>query len=177
MTKIASSRQRTHIYGDDYVPYYLNHLNNRLSSGASQLYLRHFGVGLNEFRILSVLANTPGETANHICLTLGMHKAVVSRTLKEMQSKALVNIDATSKQRVLTLTPKGERMHDDIVVIAMERQSLLLAGFPEADRQQLFSLMRRMLDNISAVNAWDPFKDVAAGGPDAIKSDVRVRQS
>lgn len=163
MTKAASRRQRTHIYGDDYVPYYLNHLNNRLSSGASQLYLRHFGVGLNEFRILSVLANAPGSTANHICLTLGMHKAVVSRALQDMQGKELVDIDASSKQRILTLTPQGDRMHDDIVVIALERQNLLLAGMADTDRKKLFALLIHMLDNIPAVNAWDPFKAVKPG--------------
>ncbi len=158
MTKPASRRKRIYIYGDDYVPYYLNHLNNRLSSGASQLYRKHFGVGLNEFRILSVLANTPGSNANHICQTLGLHKAVVSRSLQEMQSKGLVSIDTASKQHVLTLTEAGNTMHDEIVVIALERQKRLLAGIPQAERKKMFALMRHMLENIPAVNAWDPFK-------------------
>jgi DNA-binding MarR family transcriptional regulator len=158
MTKAAPRRKRIHIYGDDYVPYYLNHLNNRLSSGASQLYRKHFGVGLNEFRILSVMANAPGCTANHICQTLGLHKAVVSRSLQEMQAKGLVDIDASNKQRLLTLTEAGDAMHDEIVVIALERQKRLLAGIPLAEREKMFALMRHMLENIPAVNAWDPFQ-------------------
>ena len=40
-----------------YAPYFLSIINNRLSWGASQLYLSMFDIGLNEWRILSALRN------------------------------------------------------------------------------------------------------------------------
>jgi DNA-binding MarR family transcriptional regulator len=148
-----------YIDGANYVPSYLSHLNNRLSSGASQLYLKHFGVGINEWRILSVLSNWPRSSAGTIGETVGMHKTVVSRSLREMEEKQLVLIDSSDGQRLIELTAAGQALHDRIVVVALERERLLTQGFSEDERQMLFGLLRRMLANVEAVNAWDPMAE------------------
>ncbi len=145
-----------YIDGANYLPSYLSHLNNRLSSGASQLYRQHFGVGINEWRILSVLSNWPRSSAGTIGETVGMHKTVVSRSLREMEEKALVVIDTSDGQRLIRLTPAGQRLHDRIVLVALERERLLTQGFSTAERKQLLGLLKRMLDNVDAVNAWAP---------------------
>jgi DNA-binding MarR family transcriptional regulator len=156
LDKPVARKARLYIDGANYLPSYLSHINNRLSSGASQLYLRLFGIGINEWRILSVLSNWPHSTAGTIGETVGMHKTVVSRSLREMEDKGLVTIDSGGALRQMTLTPAGQRLHDRIVVIALERERLLIEGFSEAERKTLFGLLRRMLDNIEAVNAWEP---------------------
>lgn len=156
LDKPVARKARQHIDGANYLPSYLSHINNRLSSGASQLYLRLYGIGINEWRILSVLSNWPRSTAGTIGDTVGMHKTVVSRSLREMEEKGLVHIDTGSGQRLMALTAEGQRLHDQIVRIALERERLLTLGFSEAERQLLFGLLRRMLDNVESVNAWDP---------------------
>ena len=166
MPNDTTSRKRIHIYGDGYLPYFISHINNRLTSGASQLYRKRFGIGLNEFRILSVLANTPGSTATHICEVLGTHKAVVSRSLQEMAAKKLVHIDTTHKERKLTLTSEGDRMHDDIVLLALGRDQRLTHGFSKDERRQLLDMLQRLLANMPAVNDWDPYEDGAAQDTD-----------
>jgi len=156
LDKPVARKARLHIDGANYLPSYFSHINNRLSSGASLLYLTLFGVGINEWRILSVLSNWPHSTAGVIGDTVGMHKGVVSRSLREMDTKGLVQIDSSSGQRLVALTEVGQRMHDEIAAIALERERLLLQGFSEAERQTLLGLLRRTLANVEAVNAWDP---------------------
>ncbi len=144
------------IEADHYVPSFLALLNNGMASGASQLYLTHYGIGINEWRILSVLSNTPHCNASHICVTVGMHKAVASRSLREMEAKGLLRIDTSSGQRLMALTPAGQDLHDEVAVIALQREELLLTGLNADQREQLFALLRHMLSNMPAVNAWEP---------------------
>src|SRR5882724_5588200 len=73
-----------------YVPALLVFLANKLTSGASSLLRRHFGVGTTEWRIMALLAIEPWITANRICKVIGFDKAAVSRAVAVLQEKALV---------------------------------------------------------------------------------------
>jgi DNA-binding MarR family transcriptional regulator len=142
--------------GDQYVPALLGVVNNRLVSGASVLYLRHFGVGVNEWQVMSVLSNTPHSATAHICKTVAMHKTVASRSLRELESKGLVRIERREGQRVMSLTERGQTMHDEIAEVALERERRLLACFNAAEQAQLRDLLRRMRAQLEVVDAWTP---------------------
>lgn len=58
-----------------YVLALLVFLANKLTSGASTLLRRHFGVGTTEWRIMALLAIEPWITANRICKVIGFDKA------------------------------------------------------------------------------------------------------
>ncbi len=152
----TGAAEHPYIHGDDYLPALLSVLNNRMSSGASQLYLARFGVGINEWRILSVLSNTPWSNATHICDTVQMHKTVASRAIRDMQAMALLRIERRDGQRLIALTAKGQRLHDRIAPIALERERLLVSGFTPAEREQLLRLLRRLRNNLPIVDAWTP---------------------
>ena len=64
---------------DTYVPYFLIAVNNALSRGASARYLREFGVGVTEWRVLSWLATEPGIPASRICEVIALDKAAAKR--------------------------------------------------------------------------------------------------
>jgi DNA-binding MarR family transcriptional regulator len=131
-------------------------VNNKLTSGASDLYLRHFGMGINEWRILSVLSNTPGSGTAHICETVGMHKAVASRSLRELEAKAMIQIERVEGQRVMVLTPAGQAMHDQLAAVALHREVLLMSAFTTQEQALLRDFLRRMRAVTDAVNAWEP---------------------
>ena len=67
---------------DRYLPFGLTAIANKIARSASRVYLRRFGVGINEWRILANLRINPGVTANLICQTSGLDKAAVSRSLR-----------------------------------------------------------------------------------------------
>ena len=52
---------------DRYLPFGLTAIANKIARSASRVYLRRFGVGINEWRILANLRISPGVTANQIC--------------------------------------------------------------------------------------------------------------
>lgn len=141
---------------DDYVPAYLSLISNALSWGGSRLFLRRFGVGINEWRVLSAIVNLPGCTATQVGEELGLNKSVVSRSLHLLHSRELVTVDATDGRRVLGLTTAGHELHDQLMVIALKREEFLLAGFSPEEKALLLSFLRRMYDNVPAMNAYDP---------------------
>jgi DNA-binding MarR family transcriptional regulator len=147
---------RLHIDSARFVPSWLSHLNNRLSSGASQIYLRRFGVGINEWRVISMLSQEPLITAARVGQVLGLHKAIVSRSVHDLESKKLLTFEFRAGQRLLALTENGHALHDEMVVVALARERMLLAGFSDKEREVLLGLLRRMYANLPAVDAIDP---------------------
>lgn len=136
-------------------PYHLVTIGNAISWGSAREYLRRFGIGVNEWRLLAHVANEPGCTATDISQFLRIDKAVVSRNLKSLVDKGLIGIDAADGIRGLYLTDDGVTMHDDVLPIAIRREQILLDGFDDDDREALMGMLRRMHSNLAAMNEFD----------------------
>ncbi|WP_158585609.1 MarR family winged helix-turn-helix transcriptional regulator [Pseudooceanicola sediminis] len=143
------------VSADRYAPYFLSLINNRLSWGASQLYLSLFDLGLNEWRILSALRNEPGIQALRVSEMVAMNKSVVSRSTRRLEEMGLATAQLEAGKRLVWLTPKGAEMHDRIIQIALRREAALLDGIEGEDLDMLFSLLRRLTDNLAKVEAVD----------------------
>jgi DNA-binding MarR family transcriptional regulator len=138
---------------ETYTPAYLSLVANALSRGGSLLYMHRFGVGVNDWRVLSALGNHPGATAAEVCTVLGLDKSVVSRSVAGLVDRALVAIERVPGQRRLYLTRQGAEVHDQLLPMALERERQLLAGFSAGEVAVLRDFLRRMNDNVGAVNA------------------------
>lgn len=143
------------VHAPRYAPYFLSVINNRLSWGASQVYLQLFDIGLNEWRILSALRNEPGIQALRVCEMVAMNKSVVSRSSRRLEDLGYVVARLDKTKRLLWLTERGAALHDQIIDIAYQRERALLDGFDEADLDTLFGLLERMRDNLAKVDAVD----------------------
>lgn len=137
-----------------YTPAYLTWIANKLSGGASSAYLRAFDVGIETWRILVLLAIEKSLTAQSISRTIGMDKASVSRVFKTMQSRGLITIaldDSDGRLRLAAITAQGRAVHDQILELARERERAFLAVLDDAERETLLDLLRRLHDNLPAV--------------------------
>jgi len=139
----------------NYVPHHLSIVNNGLSWGASRIYLKMFGVGINEWRVLSALTNEPGITASRIVEMVALNKSVVSRSARALEETGHVRSDASDGRRLLYLTPSGVALHDRIIAVAIQREQALLAGFSDADKDALCDLLQRMRTNLRRVDEAD----------------------
>jgi DNA-binding MarR family transcriptional regulator len=137
-----------------YAPAYLTWIATKLSNGASQAYLSTFGVGIEAWRILVLLAIEPAMSAQAICKVLGMDKSSVSRNFKSMQARGLITIALDAEDgrlRVASITPEGRAIHDGILGIALERERALLSVLSSQERETLIGLLRRLHDNLKTV--------------------------
>lgn len=139
-----------------YAPAYFTWIANKLSGGASQAYLAAFDVGIETWRLLVLLAIEPALSARRICKVIGMDKASVSRAFRSMQERGLIIIGLDPQDgrlRVATITPAGRELHDKILGIALERDRALMSVLGPEEREVLLGLLRRVHDNLPAVEA------------------------
>lgn len=152
-SKIKDGRRQ--IDFDFYLPFGLTAISNKIARSASRTYLRLFGVGINEWRILSNLRAWPGTTANMICQRSGLDKAAVSRSLKLLEDAGMVCTDnggpGEVRGRNLRLTDKGDELHDRLIEVALAREAKLLSGFTQEERAQLLSFIGRLHENVPLV--------------------------
>jgi DNA-binding MarR family transcriptional regulator len=137
---------------EGYVPYLLRATANKLSQSRSAEYKRLFGIGLNEWSCLALLAKEPEITAGRITEVSGFDKAVISRSLRALEDKGMVcSVSAPehNRKRIISLTPEGRRVHDEIMKLALAKEQLLLTGLSESERKQLVTSLRRLHGNVS----------------------------
>src|SRR5258707_3883310 len=137
-----------------YVPACVTFIANKLSRSATAFYQKRFGVNVTEWRIMSLLAIEPGITASRICHVIGFDKGPVSRTLTIMQNRDLIAIKTDprdGRSHSISLTPKGWKTHDAVIVAALERERRLLACLRKDEREVLIDLLRRIHSNLGAV--------------------------
>jgi DNA-binding MarR family transcriptional regulator len=157
-TKSSSRRGQARAVLDleRYVPALLVFLANKLTSGASAILRRHFGVGTTEWRTMAMLAVEPWIAAGRVCKVIGFDKAAVSRTLALLQDKGLIRArshQSDGRSLVYALTEKGWRLHDRILKISLEREQRLLEDLSGGEREVLIALLNRLHRRIPAMNA------------------------
>lgn len=132
-----------------YVPNHLTQCTNKWASSSSRMYLARFGVGINEWRVMTLLANEPGITASSVSAIIGLDKALVSRSMVvlEQQKFATRGAPGSKGRREVFLTPAGWSLHNKILKLALARESQLLDGFSKAEVGTLLKLLRRLTEN------------------------------
>lgn len=149
-----------------YVPALLNFVSNKMSRSGSALYRREFGVGITEWRIMSLLAIESSIPAARICAVIGFDKGPVSRSLAILEGKGLVagSADpANARRRPVQLTRAGRTLHDRIIVVALERERRLLSCLTEAQRATLIDVLNLLHGNLGILN--DPPTPAPRRGP------------
>jgi DNA-binding MarR family transcriptional regulator len=139
-----------------YLPAFLSWIASKLQRGASQHYLNVFDVGIETWRCLMLLAIENSISAQRVSRIIGMDKASVSRCFKRMQARGLITMaldDADGRLRIAKLTPKGRKLHDQMIGIALERERALVEVLQPAELETLIGLLQRLHRNLPAVEA------------------------
>lgn len=141
---------------DNYVPALLTWIANKLSGSASSLYLKHFGVGIEVWRCLVLLAKGQPISAQYISQTIGLDKASVSRCFKRMHADGLINLSddkSDGRVKLAVLTAKGRKLHDRIIGLALTREEALLSQLDDKEQQQLILLLQKLHSSLGIVES------------------------
>jgi DNA-binding MarR family transcriptional regulator len=144
---------------DASVPFLLVAVSNKLVASASQVYMRHYGLGIMEWRVMALLAADPGMTGKDISVLSGVTAGSVSRAINTL--KRLRYLDAShdaedNRRSFLRLNPAGMALHNRVIISALQREGLLLTGFSRNEHRSLLGYLKRLLANIALVNAHRP---------------------
>ena len=129
----------------------VNWLSSKLVSTATATY-GELGLGFLNARILLALGRRPQITAARLAEVIGVDPAAVSRALRELKARKLVE-EAKGSVRSLSLTPDGQLLRTQVEAISDARETHMLHGFTEAEADKMFQYLERMLAQMEEVAA------------------------
>jgi DNA-binding MarR family transcriptional regulator len=144
---------------DASVPFLMVAVSNKLVASASQVYMRYYGLGIMEWRVMALLAADPGITGKDISVLSGVTAGSVSRainSLKRLRYLDISNDVEDNRRSFLRLNAAGMALHSRVIISALQREGLLLAGFSRTEHRSLLGYLKRLLVNIVLVNAHRP---------------------
>ncbi|MDX1459951.1 MAG: MarR family winged helix-turn-helix transcriptional regulator [Xanthomonadales bacterium] len=141
---------------EQFLPYRLSLLSNTISEGIARTYRREFGLSVTEWRVLAVLGRFPGLTASDIRSRTAMDKVAISRAVRGLQDRGLVERSEHRQDRrrqLLWLSdPQGKELFAQVVPRALEYEQRLLEALKPGDAVQLGRLLERLQQQAAMLN-------------------------
>jgi len=139
----------------DYLPYKLSILSQSVSGLIAQEYENKFGLNMNQWRTLVVInANQPVTARTISDLTL-LDKMTISRTVRSLKARKLVQT-ATSgsdaRRLMLSLTKSGTQIYDEVIPIAKNYETRLLAALTPQEQHELEVTMEKLLQSTGEIS-------------------------
>lgn len=131
-----------------FLPYRLSVLANTVSMALAGAYSSRYGLTIPQWRVLAVLARTPGLSAADVVERTAMDKVAVSRAVAALvRAGRLRRTRAASDRRrsILTLTARGRSVYRRIVPLALAYERRLLAELSPDEQSQFEALLQRLL--------------------------------
>ena len=132
---------------ENFLPYRLSVLSNRVSGAIARVYSQRFGLGVTQWRVMAVLGRYPGLSANQVAQRTAMDKVAVSRAVLGLIDAGRLQRDVHDDDRrrsVLHLSDAGYRIYDEVAPLALAFQQRLLGDMPQGERELLFRLLDRL---------------------------------
>ena len=132
---------------DQFIPYRLSILTNRVSSAIARHYSDRLNLSIPEWRVMAVLGQTPGLSARQVAERTAMDKVQVSRAVQSLlESKRLTRDTHREDGRVsqLSLSPQGLAIYKQLVPVALELEREFLSVLTPRDRKALDRLLTKL---------------------------------
>ena len=137
-----------------FLPYRLSILSNLISGILADTYKDKFALTITEWRIMAVLGECAGISADEISAKINIEKSIISRALQKLLSRHLVSreVDKVDRRRQnLNLTKVGLEIYQQLVPVAYSYENELLRCFSEEEQTQFNALLDRLYQHADTV--------------------------
>jgi DNA-binding MarR family transcriptional regulator len=142
-------QETEHFLLEEFLPYRLSLLSNRVSEGIARTYRREFGLSVTEWRVIAILGRFPGLAGSEITARGNLDKVAVSRAVGRLQERGLVERiphDGDQRRQPLRLSENsGRELFHCIVPRALAYERRLLEAIDDEERETLEGLLERLL--------------------------------
>lgn len=118
-----------------------------LANQASQLLKQHSVFSLSEWRMMVLLMRAEVISAAELVDMTRFDRALVSRTLKGMQERQLIELlpnPEDGRRQIIKVTVDGKKAFEEAEGVMKRRQDKILAQFDDSEVPMLFELLDRM---------------------------------
>lgn len=133
---------------EEFLPYRLNVCANLVSQALSRVYAERHKIGVPEWRVLVTLGQFGVMTGKAIGSHSHMHKTKVSRAVALLERRKLVarrTNRADLREALLSLTPAGREVYNDLAPIAVNFAHDLLGVLSSSDRSALDRALTQLI--------------------------------
>ena len=132
---------------DRFLPYRLSVTANAVSDVIAHAYRSLFGLRVPEWRLVAILAQSPGLTPQQIAARAHLDKITVSRAAAALLHRELIQSTRNSQDRRshhLELTATGTALYRAVVPTALALEARMLAALSTEEVRLLDDLLRRI---------------------------------
>ncbi|MGY0504990.1 MarR family winged helix-turn-helix transcriptional regulator [Luteimonas sp. e5] len=132
---------------EQFLPYRLSVLSNRVSQTIAASYRDRFALSVTEWRVIAVLGRTPNLSASEVVERTAMDKVAISRAVAALLDRGLLlrAVDREDRRRwLLTLSDKGAEVHAQVAPLALAFEARLLAALDAGEQRQLQRLLHKL---------------------------------
>ncbi|MEL7310121.1 MAG: MarR family transcriptional regulator [Pseudomonadota bacterium] len=154
MTESPSNRPALAL--EDFLPYRLSILSNTVSGTIASAYDRRFNLSIPEWRVMAVVARSPGLSAAQVAARTLMDKVAVSRAVAKLLKQGRITrefADQDKRRSILNLSADGREVYEMVVPMALKLEADLLEGFTTEEIETLNLLLDRMLARMRMLGA------------------------
>lgn len=126
------------------INYLLQHVASVLEKQLDQALQEQLGIGIAQYKILTTLETSPELEQHAIAKHLAQTEAGVSRQVKLLAEKGLLQSEVnirSRRERLAALTPKGIKMVQAGRGIVAHYNSALYSSLPDKQQKQLAELL------------------------------------
>lgn len=143
---------RTRLILDDFLPYRLSVLTNRVSAAIARHYSRRFGLSIPEWRVMAVLGEAPGLSAREVAERTAMDKVQVSRAVQSLLAakRLMRGADKKDGRMVrLSLSEQGLAIYRQVAPLALKLEQEFLSVLDGRERQTFEAILGKLAASVS----------------------------
>ncbi len=148
--------RRTKLHLPEYLPYLVNRVGAALVARFSVEALERHDLSIAMWRALVALSDSGPLRQIDLSDLTSVDVSTLSRLITRLVQSGLVTrvrSDSSNREVTIGLTPKGEKLVDQLVPIARDLEKTALAGLSAAELRTAKAALRRMYENLDARSA------------------------
>lgn len=130
-----------------FLTYQIHHLHMAFNRQGVALLKKVSGLGLNEWRVLSMIGLGYNSNNAELYRMLGFDRSTVSRTMGALESQGLLTLtrDKEDRRRLnIKLTAQGEQVYRKTLPVMRKRQMYLLSNLDETEQAVFYSIIEKL---------------------------------
>jgi DNA-binding MarR family transcriptional regulator len=133
---------------DDFITTLMSQVGNALRRTITVPYAEKHDLTVSEWRLLALIAHSKRLAFSDLVVQSTSDKALVSRALKRLQAKGLVDLQGegnTPRKKIFCrITEQGEALHAQVMPLARASQAAAIRALPEDERNAMYRALMRL---------------------------------
>ncbi len=140
---------------EHYLPYRLSILSNQISAIVADTYKDKFALSITEWRIMAVLGEYDGISADDVSNKTQIEKSLISRAVSKLVKRQLIErrlSDEDKRRSELSLSKMGQDIYAEIVPLSLTFERKILACLSAEQKQQLDNIIDELQAHVGKIS-------------------------